>query len=329
MGCGASKVNNTVSPETSPAATNITTSKTNSNEMVELANKFEDTTNSITLMDRPVIPSIPNSAAQLKVSSTPAGPIASQKPKPVAFEIPIDVEFFEPVKEETLNKNNTDKNNSKEVVSNIIKVSLPKLNITPVELQSKLANTEEKWKDMEKKLAYKKDLKKKTHHEKPVLTRKSKKLGSTELKEKLLLKEAQATKNRIKEMEKLQAKLQKQEEHAKQVLERKKALGRSSEDNFSHISFGGEEIKNSSELIFNLTNSLNENRTISIKSLKAKNKVGMINSTGNGETRKRSAATDSGVSSAFSLSFGSSRSGSATSNQFDFSEDNHIEEIMT
>jgi hypothetical protein len=60
------------------------------------------------------------------------------------------------------------------------------------------------------------------------------------LKKKLLEKEAQAAKNRLREIEKLQSKLAKQEERAKKVQERKKQLGRGSNDELN-LSWGGED----------------------------------------------------------------------------------------
>ena len=60
------------------------------------------------------------------------------------------------------------------------------------------------------------------------------------LKQKLLEKEAQAAQNRAREIEKLQSKLARQDEHAKRVQQRKRALGRLSNEDLN-LSWGGED----------------------------------------------------------------------------------------
>jgi hypothetical protein len=66
------------------------------------------------------------------------------------------------------------------------------------------------------------------------------------LKRRLQEKELAAKLNREREIKKLQQKLAKQEEHAKKVLERKKALGAGSNEDL-HLTWGGETEMNSDE----------------------------------------------------------------------------------
>lgn len=115
----------------------------------------------------------------------------------VAFEIPLD-DF----------SNSTLAGSSK----NSLAKSLPKLS---QDFNAKLANAEERWQELEKKSTRKKG-------DKPVLS--SSKKNDPDLAKKLEEKENQAALNRLKEKERLAAKIAAQEERKKQVLERKKLL---------------------------------------------------------------------------------------------------------
>lgn len=115
-----------------------------------------------------------------------------------------------------------------DLVSNPIgkRNSLPKL-LSPIDIQQKLANSEARWKEIEKR----------KKGEKPISTYPAEK-DLQAIKIKLLQKEAAAFANREKEIKKIQQKLAKQEAHARKVLERKKTNGMGNEE--MRLSWGGE-----------------------------------------------------------------------------------------
>ncbi|KAJ3274484.1 hypothetical protein HDV01_002612 [Terramyces sp. JEL0728] len=182
-----------------------------------------------------VATTIPKQKAGGSVTDTSQGPdVLSKRVIPsipintvgqsVAFEIPLDelTETKKPPKS----------------LSQSAKLSLPKLLISDNDIKAKLANTEARWKD----LADQQETKKRRKGDKPKLkSRKEKDPGDlAALKLRLLEKEQAAKINRDREISKLQLKLARQEEHARKVLERKKALGAGSNDEL-RLSWGGEK----------------------------------------------------------------------------------------
>lgn len=117
-------------------------------------------------------------------------------------------------------------------LNSLSKNSLPKLT---EDVSSKLANTEERWKELENK----KSIRKKG--DKPILS--SSKKDAADLAKKLEEKENQAAMNRIKEKEKLAKKIAAQEQRARLVLERKKQINQDDE----RFSVGGENESSSSQ----------------------------------------------------------------------------------
>jgi hypothetical protein len=89
-----------------------------------------------------------------------------------------------------------------------------------------------------------------SHGSKPSLNNTRPKTSDpTLLKQNLLEKEAKAAANRAKELDKIQSKLARAEEHARKVQERKKALGRASSENLN-LSWGGEaEVEEGGETV--------------------------------------------------------------------------------
>ncbi|KAJ3280642.1 hypothetical protein HDU76_009122 [Blyttiomyces sp. JEL0837] len=165
-------------------------------------------------LSRTVVPSIPSELIS----------------KAVAFEIPLD---------EDLKSRPQDDDNGG---SSNIRVSLPKLALSQQDIAEKLANTEARWKHLEQARESRKQRKR---GDKPELTPHKPTLRATTadpvaLKRRLLEKEAQATQNRLREIEKLQLKLARQEEHARRVKDRKRAMGRLSNENLN-LSWGGED----------------------------------------------------------------------------------------
>ncbi|KAJ3332614.1 hypothetical protein HDU76_013656 [Blyttiomyces sp. JEL0837] len=164
-------------------------------------------------LSRTVVPSIPSDA---------------QFSKAVAFEIPLDEELkSRPHQLESTTTGN-------------VRGSLPKLALSQQDIAEKLANTEARWKDLEQA---RESRKQRRRGDKPELTSPAKRASTADpaaLKRRLLEKEAHAAQNRLREIEKLQSKLAKQEEHAKRVKDRKKALGRLSNENLN-LSWGGED----------------------------------------------------------------------------------------
>ncbi|KAJ3085488.1 hypothetical protein HDU96_005385 [Phlyctochytrium bullatum] len=150
--------------------------------------------------------------------------------KPVAFEIPID--------EELKNAKPLEPQDSSVTLSPA-KPSLPKLALSQQDLQAKLANAEARWKDLELAQAERRQLRRRGA--KPQLSSKEPKKADPEaLKRRLLEKEAHAKENRAREISKLQSKLAKHDEKARRVQERKRALGRASNEDLN-LSWGGED----------------------------------------------------------------------------------------
>ncbi|KAI8848391.1 hypothetical protein BC829DRAFT_443889 [Chytridium lagenaria] len=119
-----------------------------------------------------------------------------------------------------------------------VKVSLPKLALSEHDLQAKLANTEARWKDLEEAQAERRNHRRRGP--KPTLTHTKKEVDPETLKRRLLEKEALASTNRAREITKLQTKLARQDEHLRRVQERKRALGRLSNEDLN-LSWGGED----------------------------------------------------------------------------------------
>ncbi|KAJ3236465.1 hypothetical protein HDU81_010760 [Chytriomyces hyalinus] len=207
-------------------------------------------------LSKAVVPSIPVSESQAVLKTAH---------KPVAFEIPLDDDLFKPVQPQVPTSAVTaspplagdcvvaapaegSAGTSATGSANSTKLSLPKLDLSNRDIMAKLANTEERWKDLERQEIRRK------RKSKPSLTSASQTaLGANgrpmtaaestdpaELKQRLLDKEARAAARRARELLKLQTKLAKQEEHARQVQERKKKLGRLSNEDLN-LSWGGED----------------------------------------------------------------------------------------
>ncbi|KAJ3212937.1 hypothetical protein HDU82_003420 [Entophlyctis luteolus] len=186
------------------------------------------------------------------------------KQKAVTFEIPLDEELFKPtaaaIAVQTSSRPTPNSTLAEAVGAlNGAKLSLPKLDLSERDILAKLANTEERWKDLER-------AKQESHHRRKTRVAKPKlssqphskppkhsadaenhvlsisvlEADSILLKQRLLEKEARAANRRARELSKLQAKLAKQDEHAKLVQERKKKLGKMSNENLN-LSWGGEE----------------------------------------------------------------------------------------
>ncbi|KAI8896493.1 hypothetical protein BC833DRAFT_597328 [Globomyces pollinis-pini] len=161
----------------------------------------------VNALSKPVIPSI-----------------AAQVGQSVAFEIPLDglMEVRRPPQNSPVTPS---------------KLSLPKLTMSETDLKAKLSNMEARWKD----LAEQQEVRKRKKGDKPKLkSRKEPVSDLAALKIRLQEKEQAAKLNRDREINKLQLKLARQEEHARKVLERKKALGAGSNEEL-RLSWGGEK----------------------------------------------------------------------------------------
>ncbi|KAJ3310343.1 hypothetical protein HDV04_005094 [Boothiomyces sp. JEL0838] len=236
MGCGVSKEGNQIVATTIPKP-KLSESVTDSSQGKSLVTLGSD------VLSKRVIPSIPiNTVGQS-----------------VAFEIPLDelTESIKPAK----------------TLSQSAKLSLPKLTISENDIKAKLANTEARWKD----LADQQETKKRRRGDKPKL--KSRKEKDPEdlaaLKLRLLEKEQAAKINRDREISKLQLKLARQEEHARKVLERKKALGAGSNEEL-RLSWGGEKGLGDNVMPLGSQASLNteSNQDVKLGNLSAVNRMG-------------------------------------------------------
>lgn len=215
MGCGASKEINAVSPSV------LENHKANAAapKSVEKTATLSNNT-----LSKPVIPSI---AQSKKIGQS------------IAFEIPID-DLFEADKPAPLaNRTSSGKLSQ-----------LPALSLSQQDIQAKLANSEERWKVgaqldhlLYGDLAAEDDDGKKRRKKgmKPKLKQRKQEEDPESLKVRLLEREVAAKINREREITKLQLKLARQEEHARKVLERKKAMG--GEDCEMRLSYGGEDGK--------------------------------------------------------------------------------------
>ncbi|KAJ3045935.1 hypothetical protein HDV00_006201 [Rhizophlyctis rosea] len=204
-------------------------------------------------LSRPVMPSIPSSDGQ-ELKKDRSGSLTKLKLKPVAFEIPLDDDLIArpvsragPVGARDLNAGSAGSSSSQLSEGNgALRATpsakkLPKLGLTEQDLQAKLANTEARWKDLDQRRSSGR-----LRGTKPKLPTESTTTPSTvppdpsDLKQRLLTKETLATQRRARELEKLQAKLAKQEAHARKVQERKRMLGKGSNEDL-RLSWGGEK----------------------------------------------------------------------------------------
>ncbi|KAI8802131.1 hypothetical protein BJ742DRAFT_858713 [Cladochytrium replicatum] len=243
MGCGASKGMLAVAPETASIQQNTVTAFptncTNPAQVIPVTSDPRPETCSVSLgttLSKPVVPSI----APAKPVSDPARNTKDEGAvrKPVAFEIPLDCDVFK--KSSTKNIAGAPPTGASCIAQT--KVSLPKLELTAQDLQAKLANTEARWKEMDSQQEARRSSRGKSRP--PQLTSSTRQLKPTvddpvTLKQRMLEKEQQVAQNRIRGMEKLQAKLARQEVHARQVQERKRNLGRLSNEDLN-VSWGGE-----------------------------------------------------------------------------------------
>ncbi|KAI9346417.1 hypothetical protein DFJ73DRAFT_761290 [Zopfochytrium polystomum] len=182
---------------------------------VALATDLSDATADCGLEDTDichVVPSLKKEVVPSIQGKKVEGPIT----KAVAFEIPLD-EDPKMIRQD-----------DSAASLSASRPSLPKLSI---DVAAKLANTEARWKDIEQAREVKRAAHRRT---KPSLS--SSQNHPTHppdenpiaLKQRLLEKEAHAAQNRLREIEKLQSKLARQEERARRVLARKRMLERSS-----------------------------------------------------------------------------------------------------
>ncbi|KAJ3245484.1 hypothetical protein HK104_007955, partial [Borealophlyctis nickersoniae] len=180
--------------------------------------------------------------------------------RPVAFEIPLDDDFLSHPKKQASTtevriasgggSHPTLPGSTIEAKSPPASAKLPKLALSESDIKAKLANTEARWKDLENELATRRSTSSlRSRRSKPKLTTTTITTTTTSptdqdetttLKQRLLEKDAQAAQNRAKELSKLQAKLARQEERAKRVLERKRAMGRNASSEEMRLSWGGE-----------------------------------------------------------------------------------------
>ncbi|KND03975.1 uncharacterized protein SPPG_01424 [Spizellomyces punctatus DAOM BR117] len=176
-------------------------------------------------------------------ADAPMFPQAAEGPtKPVAFEIPLGENLFG-----SLTKENSSSlgsmNRSPATVGR-----LPSLGLTNDDIKAKLANADARWKvgaqidrllgDLENEELVRKDTSRR-RRAKPKLssnarpkTRQGREEDPEVLKQRLLEKETQAEKNRQRELQKLQAKLARMDQHVRRVQERKRFLemGSSTDD---------------------------------------------------------------------------------------------------
>ncbi|KAJ1341659.1 hypothetical protein BSLG_003771 [Batrachochytrium salamandrivorans] len=174
-------------------------------------------------LSRPVIPSIPSDTIKAVTISAA-----------VAFEIPLDELDKAPRKP---------LKNPEESSQVSTKLFLPKLHLSSRDLQGKLADTEARWKvrdgldrllgvDLDQEC----DTRRRRRGDMPQLVNR-KEADPEALKRRMREREIAATLNRQREIEKLQAKLARQEQHIRRVQERKKAMGSgSNEESGSNLS---------------------------------------------------------------------------------------------
>ncbi|KAH6585142.1 hypothetical protein BASA61_007065 [Batrachochytrium salamandrivorans] len=177
-------------------------------------------------LSRPVIPSIPSDTIKAVTISAA-----------VAFEIPLDELDKAPRKS---------LKNPEESSQVSTKLFLPKLHLSSKDLQGKLADTEARWKvrdgldrllgvDLDQEC----DTRRRRRGDMPQLVNR-KEADPEALKRRMREREIAATLNRQREIEKLQAKLARQEQHIRRVQERKKAMGSGSNEEL-RLSWGGEK----------------------------------------------------------------------------------------
>ncbi|XJO75353.1 hypothetical protein BDV3_006046 [Batrachochytrium dendrobatidis] len=240
MGCGASKVHEESVVKTTIASSSLpvasaplpaqnqyaSKARVNSAETgqkctsIKLTAPAELVYVAVAPLSKPVIPSIPSENIKVDVI----------KIAPVAFEIPLDDLARAPKK--TLS-------HSDEPAPASSKLSLPKLYMSPKDLQDKLANTEARWKDLDNES----DTRRRKRGDMPQLIS-HKESDPDVLKRRIKEREIAAALNRQREIEKLQAKLARQEQHARRVQERKRAMGAGSNEEL-RLSWGGEKELNS------------------------------------------------------------------------------------
>ncbi|XJO75351.1 hypothetical protein BDV3_006046 [Batrachochytrium dendrobatidis] len=251
MGCGASKVHEESVVKTTIASSSLpvasaplpaqnqyaSKARVNSAETgqkctsIKLTAPAELVYVAVAPLSKPVIPSIPSENIKVDVI----------KIAPVAFEIPLDDLARAPKK--TLS-------HSDEPAPASSKLSLPKLYMSPKDLQDKLANTEARWKVREGldrllgvDLDNESDTRRRKRGDMPQLIS-HKESDPDVLKRRIKEREIAAALNRQREIEKLQAKLARQEQHARRVQERKRAMGAGSNEEL-RLSWGGEKELNS------------------------------------------------------------------------------------
>ncbi|KAI8802652.1 hypothetical protein BJ742DRAFT_832215 [Cladochytrium replicatum] len=240
MGCGGSKGMVAVAPESITQQNTVAVVHTKKSNPARVNPVTSDPpTESYppplgSALSKPVVPSIVPAASVSDPGRNNKDEEAVRKP--VAFEIPLDDNVFEKSPTRNIGGAPSASGNAQN------KVSLPKLNLTAQDLQAKLANTEARWKEMDSQQEARRSSRAKSRP--PQLTSSTRQRKPTgddpiTLKQRMLEKEQQVAQNRIREMEKLQAKLARQEVHARQVQERKRNLGRLSNEDLN-VSWGGE-----------------------------------------------------------------------------------------
>lgn len=232
MGCGASKSEDNVKETCTPTAvvpqkeqvsSVIVVASAKVSQQINVADEGHENETNVKSLSKPIIPSIPSASEEVTAT------------KAIAFEIPLDDATDELLLGKDLRSNSSrgemfalaaDNGNTKnpnERSSSTNKLSLPKLGLTNQDLQAKLANTEARWKDLEKEQVKRKSTKSK---QKKLASQKvvKEEEDPISLKRRLLDKEATWALNRQRELEKLHAKLVKADQHVKRVQERKKLL---------------------------------------------------------------------------------------------------------
>lgn len=219
MGCGASKDANAVSPSV------VDHQKVRSEDV---ASKPAEKSSANNTLSKPVIPSIAQS---------------NRIGQSIAFEIPID-DLFDADAKPLVARTSSGKLSQ-----------LPALSLSQQDIQAKLANSEARWKVgaqldhlLYGDLAAEDDegRKRRKKGSKPKLKTRKQDQDPETLKMRLKEREVAAKINREREITKLQLKLARQEEHARKVLERKKAMG--GEDGELRLSYGGEDGKGLAQL---------------------------------------------------------------------------------
>ncbi|KAH6568172.1 hypothetical protein BASA62_005639 [Batrachochytrium salamandrivorans] len=227
MGCGASKL-------PADATVRTTIAEEPSAKVVEAASNSTSTTAGI--LKKTVVTPYPESNNTAVVSGTPRWPVIPSIPSDtikavtisaaVAFEIPLDELDKAPRKP---------LKNPEESSQVSTKLFLPKLHLSSRDLQGKLADTEARWKDLDQEC----DTRRRRRGDMPQLVNR-KEADPEALKRRMREREIAATLNRQREIEKLQAKLARQEQHIRRVQERKKAMGSGSNEEL-RLSWGGEK----------------------------------------------------------------------------------------